>query len=86
MVVDQLVEWALRIPEVRGSNPVIDKNLYLTCKKKRPEMAHLKKLSGERQRFCIFGGLRRPNRDIFLLNAYLLNLRLIHWFVSCILL
>ena len=40
-------------PEVRGSNPVIGKNLYRTftfscfektkIKKKRPEMAHLKK-------------------------------------------
>ena len=29
MVVAQLVEWALPIPEVQGSNPVIGKNLYL---------------------------------------------------------
>ena len=30
MVVAQLVEWSLPIPEVRGSNPVIGKNLYWT--------------------------------------------------------
>ena len=28
VVVAQLVEWSLPIPEVRGSNPVISKNLY----------------------------------------------------------
>ena len=28
VVVAQLVEWSLPIPEVRGSNPVIGKNLY----------------------------------------------------------
>ena len=28
MVVAQLVEWSLPIPEVRGSNPVIGKNLF----------------------------------------------------------
>ena len=41
MVVAQLVERSLLIPEVRGSNPVIDKNLYLKTKikKKRPGMA-----------------------------------------------
>ena len=27
-VVAQLVEWSLPIPEVRGSNPVIGKNVY----------------------------------------------------------
>ena len=27
-VVAQLVEWLLRIPEVHGSNQVIEKNLY----------------------------------------------------------
>ena len=52
MVVAQLVERLLPIPEVHGSNPVIGKNLYLTItvnciekskiKKKRPGMAHLK--------------------------------------------
>ena len=46
----QLVERLLPIPEVRGSNPVIDKKLYRTVivncidktkiKKKRPGMAH----------------------------------------------
>ena len=55
VVVAQLVERLLPIPEVRGSNPVIGKNLfiYLTfvycqlciektkIKKKRPGMAHL---------------------------------------------
>ena len=54
----QLVERSLPIPEVRGSNPIIDKKLYLywtfvycqlciektKIKKKRPGMAHLKKL------------------------------------------
>ena len=49
----QLVERLLPIPEVRGSNPVIDKKLYRTVivnciektkiNKKRPGMAHLKK-------------------------------------------
>ena len=53
MVVAQLVERLLPIPEVRSSNPVIGKNLYWTfavnciektkIKKKRPGMAHLKK-------------------------------------------
>ena len=46
----QLVERSLPIPEVRGSNPVISKNLYRTftvnciektkIKKKRPGIAH----------------------------------------------
>ena len=50
VVVAQLVEWSLPIPEVRGSNPVIGKNLLIlnivNClektkiKKKRPGMAH----------------------------------------------
>ena len=51
MVVAQLVERSLPIPEVHGSNLVIDKLLYLTMftvnciektkiKKKRPGMAH----------------------------------------------
>ena len=50
VVVAQLVERLLPIPEVRGSNPVIGKNLYRTftvnciektkIKKKRPGMAH----------------------------------------------
>ena len=55
MVVAQLVEWVLPIPEVRGSNPAIGKiyieHLFLVnciekikIKKKRPGMAHLKKL------------------------------------------
>ena len=49
----QLVERLLPIPEVRGSNPVIGKNLYRTftvnciektkINKKRPGMAHFKK-------------------------------------------
>ena len=53
MVVAQLVEQSLLIPEVRGSNPVIGKNLYRTftvnciektkIKKKRPGMTHFKK-------------------------------------------
>ena len=57
VVVAQLVERSLPIPEVRGSNPVIGKNyLYIehlftvNCvlkrrkiKKKRPGMAHFKK-------------------------------------------
>ena len=56
VVVAQLVERSLPIPEVRGSNPVIGKNLYLYLTfvyrqlciekmkiKKRPGMAHLKK-------------------------------------------
>ena len=57
VVVAQLVERSLSIPEVRGSNPVIGKNLfiYLTfvycqlciektkIKKKRPGLANLKK-------------------------------------------
>ena len=52
VVVAQLVERLLPIPEVRGSNPVIGKDLNLTfvycqlciektkIKKKRPGMAH----------------------------------------------
>ena len=57
MVLAQLVEWSLPIPEVRGSNPVIGKKyLYIehlftvNCvlksqkiKKKRPGMAHFLK-------------------------------------------
>ena len=49
VVVDQLVERLLPIPEVCGSNPVIGKNIYRTftvnctektkIKKKRPRMA-----------------------------------------------
>ena len=51
VVVAQLVEWLLPIPEVRSLNPVIGKNLFVYCqlciekmkiKKKRPGMAHLK--------------------------------------------
>ena len=59
MVVAQLVEQSLLIPEVRGSNPVIGKiyNEHLftvNCiektkrKKKRPGMAHLKNTLGPR--------------------------------------
>ena len=52
VVVAQLVDQSLPFPEVCSSNPVIDKNLYWTVnciekskiKKKRPGMAHLKKL------------------------------------------
>ena len=29
VVVAQLVEWSLPIPEVRGSNPVLGKNLFI---------------------------------------------------------
>ena len=29
VVVAQMVEWSLPIPEVRGSNPVIGKNLFI---------------------------------------------------------
>ena len=29
VVVAQLVEWSLPTPEVRGSNPVIGKNLFV---------------------------------------------------------
>ena len=29
VVVAQLVEWSLPIPEVHGSNPVIGKNLFI---------------------------------------------------------
>ena len=53
VVVAQLVEQSLPIPEVRGSNPVISKNLYRTftvncientkIKKKRPGTAHFYK-------------------------------------------
>ena len=53
VVVAQLVQRSLPILEVRGSIPVIGKNLYWTfsvnciektkIKKKRPGMAHLKK-------------------------------------------
>ena len=53
MVVAQLVEQLLPIPEVRGSNQVISKNSYWTSnvnwiekmkiKRKRPGMVHLKK-------------------------------------------
>ena len=59
VVVAQLVEWSLPMPEVRGSNPVNGKNLLISnicqlciektkIKKKRPEMAHfLKKIKSE---------------------------------------
>ena len=49
VVVAQLVERSLPIPEVRSLNPVIGKNLFVYCqlciekmkiKKKRPGMAH----------------------------------------------
>ena len=50
VLVAELVEQSLPFPEVRGSNPVIGKNLYGTftvnyiektkIKKKRPGMAH----------------------------------------------
>ena len=53
MVVAQLVERSLPIPEVRGSNPVIGKNIQLTftvnsiektkINKKWPRMAHFYK-------------------------------------------
>ena len=53
VVVAQLVEWSLPMPEVLGLNPVTGKNLYLTftvnciektkIKKKRPGMAHFLK-------------------------------------------
>ena len=54
MVVAQLVEWLLPIPEVHSSNPVIGKSLFyiehlftvncvLKRQKKRPGMAFLKK-------------------------------------------
>ena len=53
VVVAQAVERSIPIPEVRGSNPIMGKNLYLTftvnciektkIKKKRSGMAHLKK-------------------------------------------
>ena len=50
VVVAQLVEQLLPIPDVRSSNPVIGKKFILNIyciektkiKKKRPEMAHLK--------------------------------------------
>ena len=29
VVVAQLVEWSLPIPEVQGSNPVVGKNLFI---------------------------------------------------------
>ena len=61
MVVAQLVERLLPMPEVRSSNPFIGKKLYLygtfvycqlcvektKVKKKRPGMAHFKKRCGE---------------------------------------
>ena len=31
----QLVEWSLPIPEIRGSNPVIGKNLYIYIRHER---------------------------------------------------
>ena len=57
VVVAQLVEWSLPIPEAHGSNPVISRNLFIywtfvfcqlcvektKIKKKIPEMGHLKK-------------------------------------------
>ena len=56
VVVAQLVERSLPILEVRGSNPVIGKKLFtLNCiemlktKKKRPGMAHLKKIHDPRK-------------------------------------
>ena len=57
MVVAQLVEQLLPIPEVRISNPVIGKNMYwiftvhgiekTKIKKKRPKMAHFFKKRGK---------------------------------------
>ena len=41
VVVAQLAERLLSIPEVRGSNPVIDVlSIVLKIKKKRPSIAH----------------------------------------------
>ena len=66
VVVAQLVERLLPIPEVRGSNPVIGKNLFIywtfvycqlsiektKIKKKRPGMAHLKKKKKDSNNQC----------------------------------
>ena len=43
MVVAQLVERLLPIPEVHGSNPVIGKNLYLTITVNCIEKSKIKK-------------------------------------------
>ena len=60
MVVAQLVEQSLPIPEVHDSNPVIGKKLYRTftvsfvekskIKKKRPGMAHFNNIEKFMQR------------------------------------
>ena len=39
MVVAQLVERSLPIPEVRGSNPVISKNLFILNNKNKEKEA-----------------------------------------------
>ena len=48
VVVGQLAQRSLPIPEIRGSNALIDKNLHAPVEKtkiniKRPGMAHLSK-------------------------------------------
>ena len=64
VVVAQLVERSILTLEARGLNPVIGKNLYRTftvnytiktkIKKKRPGMAHLKKITLSLEH-CIIG-------------------------------
>ena len=60
MVVAQLVEQSLLTPEIRGSNPDIDKILSTNCsiestkiKKKKPGMVHLTKSIINQIHFCI---------------------------------
>ena len=75
VVVAQLVEWSLPMPEVRGSNPVNGKNLFISnicqlciektkIKKKRPEMAQFIKKIYVRQ-----GQVFQLKRGIFLKNV-----------------
>ena len=62
VVVAQLVERSLPIPQVRGSNPVIGKNSYWTftvnfiektkIKRKRSEMGHFKNSFNDHLRTC----------------------------------
>ena len=74
MVVAQLVEWSLSIPEVRSSNPVIGKILYWTftvnciektkIKEKRPGLAHfLKRLNRDNFNILVWNKLGIENME-----------------------
>ena len=67
MVVAQLVERSLPIPEVRGSNPVIGKKLYQTLTVNCIEKTKIKKRGRE---WPIFKKITFPNSDAFICPAH----------------